>query len=155
MLETVAVLEDVQFESMVKPNPDELLAFYERQGHPTTHAQEKLERMLENTFCFVVARHNGALIGFARGVTDGLWGRLAECKLDPTCQGPGADQDQLSQGLAQSAVRAHPSVVRADEPVQPLVFATGNRRHPGVPVVQNVVNDAQRIDVRHLDRDSR
>ncbi len=88
MLETVAVLEDVQFESMVKPNPDELLAFYDRQGHPTTHVQEKLERMLDNTFCFVVARHNGELIGFARGVTDGLWGRLAECKLDPTCQGP-------------------------------------------------------------------
>lgn len=88
MVETAAVLEDVQFESMIKPDPDELLAFYERQGHPTTHAREKLVRMMENTFCFVVARHNGELIGLARGVTDGLWGRLAECKLDPSCQGP-------------------------------------------------------------------
>ena len=64
------------------------MAFYERQGHPTTHVREKLERMMDNTFCFVVARHRGELIGLARGVTDGLWGRLAECKLDPTCQGP-------------------------------------------------------------------
>jgi N-acetylglutamate synthase-like GNAT family acetyltransferase len=88
MTETAAVLEDVQFELMVKPNPDELVEFYERQGHPTTHVQDKLERMMDNTFCFVVARHNGELIGLARGVTDGLWGRLAECKLDPTCQGP-------------------------------------------------------------------
>ncbi len=88
MTEIAAVLEDVQFESMVRPDPDELLAFYRRQGHPTTRVREKLERMMDNTFCFVVARHNGELIGLARGLTDGLWGRLAECKLDPTCQGP-------------------------------------------------------------------
>ena len=88
MAETATVLEDVEIESMVKPDPEELLAFYERQGHPTTQAREKLERMMDNTFCFVVARHRGELIGLARGVTDGLWGRLAECKLDPTCQGP-------------------------------------------------------------------
>jgi hypothetical protein len=88
MAETVTVLENVEIESMVRPDPDELAAFYERQGHPTTQVREKLERMMDNTFCFIVARHNGELIGLARGVTDGLWGRLAECKLDPTCQGP-------------------------------------------------------------------
>ncbi|MFQ5591358.1 MAG: hypothetical protein ACE5HE_09365 [Phycisphaerae bacterium] len=88
MAETAAVMEEVEFESMVKPDPGELLAFYQRQGHPTTHVEEKLRRMMDNTFCFVVARRDGELIGLARGVTDGLWGRLAECKLDPTCQGP-------------------------------------------------------------------
>lgn len=80
--------EDIQFESMVKPDPAELLAFYERQEHPTTAAREKLQRMMDNTFCFVVARRGREIIGLARGVTDGLWGRLAECKLDPAYQGP-------------------------------------------------------------------
>ena len=88
MTETTAVLEDIEFESMVKPDPDELLEFYERQGHRTTRAREKLQRMMDNTFCFVAARRGGELIGLARGVTDGLWGRLAECKLDPVYQGP-------------------------------------------------------------------
>ena len=88
MSEMTAVLEDIQFESMMKPDPQELLTFYERQGHPTTHVREKLERMMSNTFCFVAARRDGELIGMARGVTDGLWGRLAECKLDPAYQGP-------------------------------------------------------------------
>ncbi|UCE58855.1 MAG: hypothetical protein JSU63_15605 [Phycisphaerales bacterium] len=88
MTETTAVLEDIEFESMVKPDPDELLEFYERQGHRTTRAREKLQRMMDNTFCFVAARRGGELIGLARGVTDGLWGRLAECKLDPAYQGP-------------------------------------------------------------------
>jgi hypothetical protein len=62
--------------------------FYRRQNHPTTHSLEKLQRMVNNTFCFVTARRDGELIGLARGVTDGLWGRLAECKLDPAYQGP-------------------------------------------------------------------
>ena len=88
MTETTAVLQDVEFESLARPDPGELLAFYERQGHPTTQVREKLERMMANTFCFVVARYRGELVGLARGVTDGLWGRLAECKLDPTGQGP-------------------------------------------------------------------
>lgn len=88
MMEMTAVLEDIQFESMVKPDPDEVLAFYERQGHETTHVREKLQRMMDNTSCLVVARRGGELIGLARGVTDGLWGRLAECKLDPAYQGP-------------------------------------------------------------------
>lgn len=70
------------------PTVAELQGFYERQGHPSPKEAEKLARMLENTFCFVTARRDGELIGFARGVTDGLWGRLAECKLDPTFQGP-------------------------------------------------------------------
>ena len=82
------VLEDIEFETVTKPDPDELLAFYKRQKHETTEARAKLQRMMDNTFCFVIGRRDGEMIGLARGVTDGLWGRLAECKLDPAYQGP-------------------------------------------------------------------
>ena len=82
------MFDDVQFETMTKPDPAELLTFYERQRHPTTHDAGKLQRMLDNTLCFVAARREGELIGLARGVTDGVLGRLAECKLDPAYQGP-------------------------------------------------------------------
>jgi hypothetical protein len=71
-----------------RPEAKELLAFYQRQKHPTTHLLPKLQRMLENTLVVITARRQGELIGFARGTTDGLTGRLAECKLDPTYQGP-------------------------------------------------------------------
>ena len=80
--------DDVTFELVAKPAPEELAAFYERQSHPTTQSLEKLEGMMANTFCFVSARRNGELIGIARGVTDGIEGRLIECKLDPAYQGP-------------------------------------------------------------------
>ena len=86
--ETTVMFEGVEFEMMTRPDPDELLDFYRRQQHSATDDREKLQRMLDNTFCFVAARRNGELIGLARGVTDGLWGRLAECKLDPAYQGP-------------------------------------------------------------------
>lgn len=81
-------LEGITFETMAKPRAEELLAFYERQRLAAPVEQDKLQRMLDNTHCVVTARREGELIGFARGVTDGLWGRLAECKLDPTYQGP-------------------------------------------------------------------
>lgn len=80
---------EVAFETMAKPDPGELFAFYERQNHETTHSRQKMRRMLDNTFCLVTARRDGELIGVARGVTDGVCGRLAECKLDPAYQGPG------------------------------------------------------------------
>ena len=82
------MFEDIEFEAMAKPEPEELLAFYERQNHKTTHSREKLQWMMDNTFCLVTARCDGELIGLARGVTDGLWGCLVECKLDPAFQGP-------------------------------------------------------------------
>lgn len=82
------MFEEIEFETMAKPDPEELLSFYERQHHPTTHERDKLQRMLDCTFCFVTARRHGELIGIGRGVTDGLRGWLAECKLDPACQGP-------------------------------------------------------------------
>ena len=80
--------DDIVFETEVKPGPEELLTFYQRQNHQTTHSLEKIERMLQSTFCVATARRKGEVIGFARGITDGMWGRLAECKLDPAFQGP-------------------------------------------------------------------
>lgn len=82
------MLTNIVFETTSKLDSDELAGFYERQHHKTTHSSKKLNRMIERTFCFVTARCGGELIGLARGVTDGLSGRLAECKLDPTYQGP-------------------------------------------------------------------
>jgi len=80
--------DKIHVEKVEKPDVEELLEFYKRQNHPTTGDRAKLQRMLANTFCFVAARLDGELIGFARGVTDGLIGHLTECKLDPSCQGP-------------------------------------------------------------------
>ena len=82
------MLAEIDFETMAKPDPAELLAFYRRQHHETTTSDQKLERMMAHTFCLVTARREGELIGLARGVTDGLGGWLAECKLDPAYQGP-------------------------------------------------------------------
>lgn len=82
------MFDEIEFETMAKPDPTELLSFYERQNHSITGRREKVQRMLDNTFCVVTARRGGELIGLARGVTDGFWGRLAECKLDPAYQGP-------------------------------------------------------------------
>jgi len=84
----VNVFEDIEYETMASLDPQELLSFYTRQNSEITRSRDKLKRMMDNTFCFVTARRNGELIGLARGVTDGLQGRLAECKLDPTYQGP-------------------------------------------------------------------
>jgi hypothetical protein len=67
---------------------DELLGFYERQGHATSGDRTRLARMIDQAFCFVTARVDGELVGMARGVTDGVDGYLAECKLDPAFQGP-------------------------------------------------------------------
>ena len=82
------ILGEISFETVQKPDVDELIAFYERQQCKTTGKRDKLMRMIDMTFCFVIARRDGELIGLARGVTDGVWGRMAECKLDPAYQGP-------------------------------------------------------------------
>ncbi len=81
-------MDNITYEADAKPGANELLNFYKRQGHDITQDPQKLQRMIDNTFCFVAARRDGELIGWARGVTDGVWGRLAECKLDPKYQGP-------------------------------------------------------------------
>jgi hypothetical protein len=78
----------ITYDSSAAPDPDELLSFYARQGHATTKSKDKLQRMIDSTFCFVTARKEGCLIGWARGTTDGVRGLLVECKLDPAYQGP-------------------------------------------------------------------
>ncbi len=105
------MFDNIEFETMAKPDPGELSAFYQRQQHETTQSPGKLQRMMDSTLCFVTARRNGELIGIARGVTDGLWGRLAECKLDPLYQGPACVTrtdgriEHDSQGIAAEMAR--------------------------------------------------
>lgn len=82
------MLPDIEFESGTSPSPEELIEFHRRQQHSAPLSREQMVRIIECTFCFITARQNGSLIGFARGVTDGLIGRIAECKLDPSFQGP-------------------------------------------------------------------
>ncbi|MFH0982117.1 MAG: hypothetical protein V2A79_11315 [Planctomycetota bacterium] len=83
------MVEDLVYDVVEQIDVAELLDFYQRQKHPTTQSLEKLQRMVDGTFCFVAARRGGQLIGIARGVTDGVRGQLVECKLDPAHQGPG------------------------------------------------------------------
>lgn len=71
-----------------KPSAEELLEFYRRMRHDPLLSREKLQRMIDMTSSIVVARRDGVMVGMARGVTDGVTGRLAECKLDPAYQGP-------------------------------------------------------------------
>ncbi len=85
----LAVDQEIVLERVVDPKVDEIAAFYSKQGHPLGSARDKIKRMLDGAVCLVVARREGQLVGLARGVSDGVTGRLAECKLDPTCQGPG------------------------------------------------------------------
>lgn len=80
---------DVAFDTPVSLDAGELLEFFRRQGHATTHSIDKLKRMVADAYCFVTARKDGKLIGIARGVTDGVRGSIVDCKLDPACQGPG------------------------------------------------------------------
>lgn len=80
--------EDIEFVTTRHIDAAELMAFYDRQHHETTRELEKLQRQLDATTCFVTARRQGELVGFARGISDGVNGRLVECKLDPEYQGP-------------------------------------------------------------------
>jgi hypothetical protein len=82
------MIDGIEFATNEALSPDELVQFYQKLHHETTRSREKLERMLEQAYCIVTARRAGELIGLARGVTDGLTGRLAECKLDSEFQGP-------------------------------------------------------------------
>ena len=82
------MLDQIQFNTSAELDARELAEFYARQRHATTGDVAKLERMIAQSFCFVTACLNGEMIGMARGVTDGVRGWLAECKLDPRFQGP-------------------------------------------------------------------
>ncbi len=83
-------MSEILYETVEHVDVSELAGFYARQGHRTTASPEKLGRMVTQSLCFVTAREEGRLIGIARGVSDGVRGYLAECKLDPGRQGPAA-----------------------------------------------------------------
>lgn len=142
------MFEGIEYETEARPAPDELAAFYKRQGHETACSKEKLQRMMEQTFCFVAARRNGNLIGWARGVTDGVRGRLAECKLDPAFQGPacisrtGGRIEHDAGGIAGEMARRLISALReyGVEEIDALTYGTevdfceelGFRKMPGM-----------------------
>ena len=86
----MADVADIQYEVVREVDPNELREFYRCQQHDTAATEEALSRMLDRALCFVTARDGDRLIGVARGVSDGLYGYLAECKLDPAYQGPAA-----------------------------------------------------------------
>ena len=110
------MLENIVFTTSAELDAHELAAFYEQQRHATTGDVAKLERMIAQSFCFVTARLNGEIIGVARGVTDGVRGWLAECKLDPRFQGPACvtrtdgriehDAEGIAREMAQRVVTA-------------------------------------------------
>ena len=95
---------------------DQLLEFYRQQNHPISGERVKLQRMIDQSFCFVTAWREGRLIGIARGVTDGIRGYLTECKLDPAYQGPAAvtrtdgriehDEHGVARAMAQRVIEA-------------------------------------------------
>lgn len=80
--------DNIVYETDRKPAPEELVEFYTRTSHPTSAEPARIARLIDDSLCFVTARRDGEVIGIARGVTDGVVGRLVECKLDPAYQGP-------------------------------------------------------------------
>ncbi len=82
------MFNDIDYETKATVTAEELQAFYARQRQCPSHSSEQIGHMLDGTFCVVTARRHGELVGFARGVLSGASGSIAECKLDPVCQGP-------------------------------------------------------------------
>lgn len=85
-------MDGIEYQTVAPEDVDvqELREFYEQQASASPKAEEKLRRMVAGSCCFVTARQNNRLIGLTRGVSDGVRGFLAECKLDPAYQGPAA-----------------------------------------------------------------
>jgi hypothetical protein len=94
----------------------ELLEFYARQNHPIGASPDKIKEMIANSACVVLARVDARLVGMARGISDGIIGYLAECKLDPAFQGPAAvtridgriehDEHGIARAMANHVLRA-------------------------------------------------
>lgn len=149
-------LDEIEFATSGAIDAAELADFYERQGHSITRDRAKLERMAENTFCFVTARRNGSLVGLARGVTDGVSGRLIECKLDPALQGPGCVTrkdgriEHDSAGIASEMARRVIDALKKGgiERIDVTAYGTevdfceelGFRRVPGVSAMELVID---------------
>ena len=112
--------------------PAELLDFYARQKHSVSASEGEIERMLKQSTCVVGARIEGKLVGFGRGICDGVTGFLMECKLDPAFQGPAAvtrtdgriehDEYGIAHKLASRVLEALRST--GAENIRTLVYGT-------------------------------
>ncbi len=153
--------ENIVLAASDKIDAAELVRFYERIEHPIVGDPARVGRMVEQTFCFVTARLNGELVGIARGVTDGLNGYLAECKLDPSLQGPACVTktdgriEHDSTGVARKMATRVVEELRSDgaDRIQVLAYGTevdfceelGFRRATGMVVLQ-LPTDANETD---------
>jgi len=128
-------MEPIVYDNVEDPaelDVQELAEFYSAQGHRAPSDSEKLRSMVQNSFCVVTARQYGRLIGFARGLTDGVIGQLAECKLDAGFQGPAAvtrkdgrvehDQSGIAMEMARRVLNAFRD--RGVEQVHVLAYGT-------------------------------
>ena len=84
------MVESITYRMVEHIDVEQLAEFYARQGDCRPYPVQKLQAMVENSFCFATAWQGERLIGIARGVTDGVRGQLVECKLDSDFQGPAA-----------------------------------------------------------------
>jgi hypothetical protein len=153
---------EIEYETVETIDVAELSAFYGRQHHRTTRSQEKLSRMVENSFRFVTARQGGRLVGIARCLTDGLVGYLAECKLDPELQGPGAvtrtdgrvehDRDGVAKTMAEHMIDA--LAESGVEEVHTMAYGTevdfceelGFRKSPGMVALRLGVDSPVEVE---------
>ena len=109
-------MPEVAYSGVEDVTAEELGEFYHRLHHEIAARPEQIQQMMANSRAFVVARHEGRLIGLARGLCDGLRGYLTECKLDTAFQGPAAvtrtdgriehDQDGIAAQLARRVLTA-------------------------------------------------
>ena len=126
------MFDGIEFQAMANPDLDELVDFYQRQGHEMEESREKLRRILDATFCCVAARREGTLIGWSRGVINGHRGLLAECKLDASCQGPACVSrydgriEHDAEGIAREMARLVIEALRANgaEEIDVLAYGT-------------------------------
>ena len=103
-------MAEIQYDVVTEVDAAELCAFYVQQNHEPLASSEAIARMLDRAVCVVTVRDGGRLIGVARGASDGIYGYLAECKLDPEYQGPAAvtrvdgriehDDRRIAHGMA-------------------------------------------------------
>jgi len=150
------MLDHIEFKTTKTPDLKELLEFYDRQHHEITHSIDKLQRMMDNAFCFITAHKDGELIGIARAVTDGIRGYLAECKLDPGFQGPACITrtdgriEHDTEGIAYEMARLAIEALReyGVERIDAIAYGTevdfcvelGFKKRPGVVMMELATN---------------
>lgn len=122
---------DVHYGTVEDAAEQEISRLYERLGHELVSDPARIREMINNSTAFVTARVGGELVGFARGLCDGVRGLFVECKLDPVYQGPAAvtrtdgriEHDQY--GIAAEMARRVLDRLRASGAVRIDVLAWG------------------------------